>query len=98
ADSYPLSLHDALPISELHIGAADRAGDQRHRVGVQRLLGLHRAELEDRLQAVADLGGIEFALLGMGRKTEREDDGGNGRSKKTRSEEHTSELQSHLNL
>jgi hypothetical protein len=44
--------------AELHIGAADRAGKQRDRVGVQRLLGRDRAELEDRLQAVAAFGRV----------------------------------------
>src|SRR6201984_352273 len=52
--------------TELHIGAADRAANQRDRVGVQRLLGRDRAELEDRLQAVADLGRIIVRLFRMG--------------------------------
>ena len=54
--------------AELHIGAADGAGYQRHRVGVQRLLGRRRAELEDRLEAFADLGRVVFGLLGPGRE------------------------------
>src|ERR1700747_2350201 len=53
--------------TELHIGAADRAANQRDRVGVQRLLGRDRAELEDRLQAVADLGRIIVGLFSMSR-------------------------------
>src|SRR5271167_4485166 len=38
--------------AELHIGAADRAGDQRYRVRVQRLLCGSRSELENSLKAV----------------------------------------------
>jgi hypothetical protein len=41
--------------ADLHIGAPDRAGDQCHGVGIQRLLGRPRTKLEDGPQTVADL-------------------------------------------
>ena len=51
--------------AELHVGAADRARDQRHRVLVQALLGLGRAQLKYRLEAFADFGGVIFGFLGL---------------------------------
>src|SRR5260370_10570201 len=66
---YTLSLHDALPISNLLIHSADLTLFQKHL----------RLELDALKQAV-------------GVKTARD------RSLEQRSEEHTSELQSHLNL
>ena len=51
--------------AELDIGAADGAGYQRHRVGVQGLLGGGRSELEYRLEAFADLCRIEFRFRGL---------------------------------
>ena len=63
--------------AELHIGAADGAGYQRHRVGVQRLLGGRRSELENRFQAVADLGRIELGLFRHGREAKRHHHGEN---------------------
>jgi hypothetical protein len=66
--------------AELHIGAADRAGDQRDSVGVQRLLGRGRAELEDGPQAVRNLGRIVFGLLGACREGTDRHDGGNRHS------------------
>ncbi len=55
--------------AKLDIGAADGAGYQRHRVGVQALLGLHRSELEYRLEAFADLCRVKLPVLGgLGRE------------------------------
>src|SRR5260221_601739 len=45
--------------AELNIGAADGTGYQRHRVGIQGLFGGRRAELEDGLEAFADLGRVK---------------------------------------
>src|SRR3984893_14551182 len=58
--------HGSQVRTELNIGAADGAGYQRHRVGVQRLLGGGGAELKDGLEAVADLGRVILGLFGPG--------------------------------
>src|SRR5713101_5115870 len=52
--------HGSQVRAELNIGAADGAGYQRHRVGIQGLFGGRRAELEYRLEAFADLAGSDL--------------------------------------
>ncbi len=68
ADLVAVVEHGGKVGAELHIGAADRARYQRDGVGVQRLFCRGRAELEDGLQAVRDLGRIVFGLLGARRE------------------------------
>src|SRR6185503_10883053 len=53
---------------------ADRTSKQRDRVGVHCLLGRDRAELEDCLQAVTNLGRVILGLSGMGRKSRSHQD------------------------
>src|SRR5665213_2458904 len=67
--------------AELNIGAADGAGYHRHGIGVQVLLGLDRPELEDRLEAFADLRRIEFRFLGANREGKRHHHGEHRHSK-----------------
>ena len=55
--------HGSQVRAELNVGAADGAGYQRHRVGIQGLFGGRRAELEDGLEAFADLGRVIFGLF-----------------------------------
>jgi len=69
--------------TDLHIGAADRARDQRDRVLVQGLLGGGRTELENSLEAFADLGRIEFRLFGPCGLTANHHDGNQCHSKQT---------------
>ena len=69
--------------ADLHIGAADRTGDQRDGVLVQGLLGGGRTELENGLEAFADLGRIEFGLFGSRRLAANHGDGNQCHSKQT---------------
>src|SRR5260370_20489797 len=60
--------HGSQVRAELNIGAADGAGYQRHRVGIQGLLGTRRSELEYRLETFADLGRVILGLFSVGRE------------------------------
>src|SRR5260370_15805224 len=55
--------HGSQVRAKLDVGAADGAGYQGHRVGIQGLFGGRRAELEYRLEAFADLGRIILGLF-----------------------------------
>src|SRR5690606_42046703 len=90
ASIYPLSLHDALPISgEGGGGAGDaggRDGERHTHAGERRQPSVHRAAHD---RAWASRGGVP---ADQGRT------GASGGSAGRRSEEHTSELQSRENL
>ena len=73
--------HGCEVCTELNIGAADGAGDQRHRVGVQGLLGVRRSELEDGFEAFADFCRVELAFFSPRRKAASHHDGNECQSK-----------------
>src|SRR5204863_9006900 len=90
---YPLSLHDALPISDLEAWAEHRALEAGGRVGVaDETIREHERRAVDRSRlrnAIAELAGAPQILHGgLGRPGQL----------RYRSEEHTSELQSRRDL
>src|SRR5207237_3994588 len=87
--SYALSLHDALPIS------LEMFGQRRHRMHVVQYAGV-RVVPECRHGGVQLVDDVREAAVRVEDHVARP--GASPRPREGRSEEHTSELQSHLNL